>query len=398
MKHFRLKVIYLIPGIVLLVTIYILMTVKYIGSPGTVKEADFKIFFTAGRLADTGAIKQLYNIQAQLGVQEALIGHSLDQNELLPFNHPPLLVPILQIITTPDYLASYLRWLVILICLLGVSGYVIVRALREKKVGRVYSLLILAALFLFYPVFISLLKGQDTPFLLLGGVLLLYGILTQNDPVAGLGLAMLIIRPQIALILSVPFLFNRRKVWWWFCGGAAVLTLYSLVLVGFGAAGDFIHLLLISAVGQGYGLTQGAMFNFNGMMLRIFPQININLVHGLAWGLFVLSIAGLSILWKTSGQIGMKHLVLAICLSLFAAPHLHYHDLAILMISLLGLVLIIIPFGKQTILTYISFIILASIILLLGEWWDPLRFSFPYLIMAVVPLIAWKMEKQVEAI
>jgi hypothetical protein len=398
MKHFHLKVIYLIPGIMFLISIYILMTVKYISSPGIVKEADFKIFYTAGRLADSGAIKQLYNIQAQLGVQEALIGHSLDQNELLPFNHPPLLVPILQIITTPDYLSSYLRWLVVMICLLGASGYVIIRAWREKKVGRGYSLLILAVLLLFYPVFISLLKGQDTPFFLLGGILWLYGILTQNDPLAGLGLAMLIIRPQIAVILSVPFLFNRRKVWWWFVGGAAVLTLYSLILVGFGAAGDFIHLLLISAVGQGYGLTQGAMFNFNGMMLRIFPHINIDLVHGLAWGLFVLATASLSIIWKTSAQISMKHLILAICLSLFAAPHLHYHDLAFLIVSFFGLGLIIIPFGKPAILAYTSLIIIASIILLLGEWWDPLRFSFPYLLMAVVPLIAWRMENHVEAI
>jgi len=398
MKHFRLKVVYLIPGIIFLVTVYILMTVLYINSPGTVKEADFKIFYTAGRLADTGAIHQLYNIQAQLGVQEALLGHSLNQNELLPFNHPPLLVPILQIISSPDYLASYLHWLVIMICLLGVTGFVMGRALRERKVGRGYSLLILAALLLFYPVFISLLKGQDTPFLLLGGALWMYGILTQNDPVAGMGLAMMIIRPQIAIMLAVPFLFNRRKVWWWFCGGAAGLTLYSLILVGFGAAGDFIHLLLISAVGQGYGLTQGAMFNFTGMLLRIFPQININLIHYMSWGLFVVTIAGLSILWKTSVQIRMKHLVLAICLSLFAAPHLHYHDLAFLIISLFCLGLIIIPFGKVTILTYTALIVTASMILLLGEWWDPLRFSMPYLLMAVVPLIAWRMEKHSEGI
>ena len=397
MKPIRFKAVYLLPGIMLLVTIYILMAVNYIGSPGIIKKADFKIFYTAGRLADTGAIKQLYDIQAQLGVQEALIGHSLDQDELLPFNHPPMLVPILQIITTTDYLASYLRWLVVMICLLGVTGFVIFRALREKKVGRGYSLLILAALLLFYPVFISLLKGQDTPFLLLGGIFWLYGVLTQNDPMAGLGLALMIIRPQIAVILSVPFLLNRQKVWWWFCGGATVLTIYSIALVGFGASGDFIHLLLISAVGQGYGLTQGAMFNFNGMMLRIFPQININLVHALAWGLFVLAIAGLSILWKTSEQIRLKHLLLAICLSLFAAPHLHYHDLAFLIVSLFGLGFIIIPFGKPAILSYTSLIIIASIILLLGEWWDPLRFSFPYLLMAVVPLIAWRMEKLAES-
>lgn len=75
-------------------------------------------------------------------------------------------------------------------------------------------------------------------------------------------------RPQIAVILAVPFLFNRRRVWWWFCGGAAFLALYSLALVRFEGVRDFISLLRISAIGQGFGMNQNAMFNFTGMVLR----------------------------------------------------------------------------------------------------------------------------------
>jgi hypothetical protein len=34
----------------------------------------------------------------------------------------------------------------------------------------------------------------------------------QKDPLSGLGLAMLVIRPQIALVLAIPFIFKRRRV------------------------------------------------------------------------------------------------------------------------------------------------------------------------------------------
>jgi len=105
-----------------------------------------------------------------------------------------------------------------------------------------------------------------------GGMVWLYGMVRGKNWAAGLGLAMTIIRPQITLILAVPFLFNRRKVWWWFAAVATLMTLFSIGLVGLSGAKDFINLMVISAGGQGYGLAEASMFDFTGMVLRLFRE------------------------------------------------------------------------------------------------------------------------------
>ena len=393
MKRFH-PILILLPGLVLLVAVYVLMTVRYITTTGILNEADFKIFYTAGRIAQTAGYSQLYKLKTQLQVQDTLLDRDLQADQLLPFNHPPFLVPILQILCSPDYTASYWRWILVMIILLLMTAYIMERTLRAKKTESGTRFVFIVIILLFYPVFLGLLKGQDTAFLLLGGTLWLYGIVVENDTIAGLGLAMTVIRPQIAIILAIPFLFKRIKVWWWFCAGVMVLATYSLMLVGLQGAGDYIHLLVVSANGQGYGMDQNAMFNFTGLILRLFPLLSIDLIHGLAWGIFGMAIVGLSVLWKLSKQIDLHHIILALSLSLFAAPHLHYHDLALMALSLFGLGLVAIKSGKWTFFITISLSLFASVILLIGEWWDPLRFTTPYLLMLVLPLLAWWVEKR----
>jgi len=399
LKQNKYLIIFIIVGLTIQLFWEGLLWSNVIIHPKTSRPTDFSIFYTAGRLANAGQYTHLYDIQAQLRVQGLLLNLSLRPDELLPYNHPPLLVPILQIVCTPDYLASYWRWTLVMVCLLGVTAYLIDKLLRGIKVGGGSRFLIILAALSFYPVFTSLLKGQDTAFLLLAGMLWLYGMINKKDSIAGLGLAMMVIRPQIAIILAVPFLFNRRGVWWWFCAGGAVLSLYSLALVGFTGIRDFVNLLFISASGQGFGMNQNAMFNFTGMMLRLFPSLNVGVIHDLAWGLFLAAAVGLSILWKIIKEIRLRHLVLAVCLSLFAAPHLHYHDLAFLLVPLIGVVLT--TGDRKWLWGSVSpavMLVVASLVLLFADFWDPMRFTVPYLLMLVLPLLAWWLEKRIDAL
>jgi hypothetical protein len=303
-------------------------------------------------------------------------------------------VPVLQIICTGNYLSSYLRWLGVMLCFLAVTGILLDRLLKAMQWKGRERMLFITACMLFYPAFISLLKGQDTAFLLLGGMLWVYGLLKEKDPLAGLGLAMLVIRPQIALVLAIPFIFKRRRVWWWFCGWALALALYSFILVGVRGTRDFIHLLFLSAGGQGYGITQNAMFNFIGMFLRIFPHVSLGFAQNLAWLFYLAAIIGLSILWWHVPKLQIWHLVLASSLSLFIAPHLYFHDLSFLLLPVLGACLIIAdrfqPDHSRAFLVVLPFV--CSLVLLFADLWDPLRFIVPYLLMLALPLLAWFFE------
>jgi hypothetical protein len=170
--------------------------------------------------------------------------------------------------------------------------------------------------------------------------------------------------------------------------------LYGFLQVGWTGVQDYLHILTLSAGGEGYGMAESAMFNFTGLLLRLAPQLSLDLVHAIGWGLFAAALAGLCVLWAFSKSIGNRHIALALTLSLFAAPHLHYHDLALLAISLIGLGIAMVAAGRLTAWRAATLPIVVSVILLFSEFWEPARFTVPYLLMAGIPALAWRYEKR----
>ncbi|HEX7567721.1 MAG TPA: hypothetical protein VF355_04075, partial [Anaerolineaceae bacterium] len=164
---------------------------------------------------------------------------------------------------------------------------------------------------------------------------------------------------------------------------------YSFLQVGWTGMVDFFHILTLSAVGEGNGMSESAMFNFTGLLLRLAPRLDLGLVHTIGWGLFAAALVGLCVLWGLSKSIGYRHIALAVTLSLFVAPHLHYHDLALLAVPLIGLGLAVVPAGRLKVAPAAALPMAASVLLLFCEVWDPLRFTLPYLLMAVLPALTW---------
>ncbi|MFH1636220.1 MAG: glycosyltransferase family 87 protein, partial [Chloroflexota bacterium] len=335
-------------GIAFQVVWYVLLWARFVSSP-ELKGADFISFYTAGLIAKSGHISQIYDLQLQHDIQQNVVGKQIGPEEFLPFLHPPFLVPLQSLITSSNYAASYQRWSLVLLAFVGIGAYILWRLLRAKGWDHKARTSAVLTTILFYPIFISILKGQDTAFLLIGALLWLYGLAYQDDRLAGLSLSLALIRPQVAIVLAIPFLFKRQRILVWFFFGAIVLLIYSVLLVGIEGVQSFITTLFVSAGGEGYGLNQSVMFNFTGLALRLFPQIDPIVIRWLAWGLFAAAVVGLSVLWKVSASIRLRHLGLAVVTSLFVAPHLHYHELALLVIPLLGLGLAGVTAGRLTV-------------------------------------------------
>jgi hypothetical protein len=173
-----------------------------------------------------------------------------------------------------------------------------------------------------------------------------------------------------------------------------VLGVYSFLQVGWTGMVDYLHILMLSASGEGYGISESTMFNFTGLLLRLAPRLGLGLVHAIGWGLFAAAMAGLCVLWSRSKTIGYHHIALAVAMSLFAAPHLHYHDLALLAVPLVGLGIAGVKAGGFRVSRAAALPIAVSVLLLFSEFWDPVRLSVPYLLMAVLPALSWLMEKR----
>ena len=387
----------LIPcAIVILLAAYTLLVTAYVSTPGKLEQADFLTFYSAGQVARQSGFQQIYNLELEAAAQARTAGVAPGTQQILPPNHPPFLFPFLYILAGFDYRTAYIGYGLLLALLVAAGFPVLFRALRRNAWPTLQAWLALAGVILFEPVFISILKGQDSALLLLGGLLWFSGLLLEDDRLAGLGLSLTLIRPQIAVLLAVPFLFRRRKVFEWFCLGTLVLGVYSFALVGWQGITEFLHLLTLSAGGEGYGMAEAAMFNFTGLVLRLAPALGINLVHGLAWGLFAIAFAVLCIVWGVSKSSGLHQITLLVTVSLFVSPHLHYHDLALMIIPLLCLGLAAVKAGRLTVRVAAALPLLASLVFLLGEFTDAVRFFFPYLLMIFLPALAWWLERRGE--
>ena len=382
-------------GLVFLASAYALLMASYVSTPDEFRKADFIAFYSAGRVGREYGLGKVYDLQHEAEAQAQVSGVSVDPGNFLTPNHPPFLYPFLSLLAGWDYRTAYFGYALLLVLLVLTGLPALYLVLRQNGWPRLQTWEVLVGVLTFEPFFISILKGQDSAVLLAGGLLWFCGLCREDDLLAGLGLSLTLIRPQIAILLAFPMFFKRRKAFGWFCLGGLGLGFYSFLLVGWGGAKDYLHLLAISSNGAGFGLAETAMFNFTGLIMRITSMTNAGVIHALGWGLFGISLIGLCVFLWRSKKIGHTQVAALVCVSLFASPHLHYHDLALLAVPLLGLSIVTVKAGRLDATKTAGLLVMTSLILLAGEWFDLLRWTFPYLLMAGLPVLIHYLEKRI---
>ena len=329
-----LRNVLLLVGVIFLATWYaILLTYLLTSYRGPKGGVDYLAHYSAGYIIRYVSPERLYDLDLQRHIQET-IASSDRVAHYYYYNHPPLLAGILGWVTTKDYYASYFRWGLILIIFYSTSLGLLVYLMRRFQWQTEELWILGISGLLFTPAFIACLKGQDSTFLLLGVSLWTFGLLTARDRVAGLGLALAAIRPQVALVLALPFLFKRRIVWWWFLAWSLILLVYCYLLVGVQGLEGFAQVLLFS--GQSRGIDVDKMVTLMGAILRLFPDIDPRLFQIIGYGSYGLSILFLCLLWARSRAIELQHVGLAILFSMAFSPHMHNHDLSLLLIPALA--------------------------------------------------------------
>ncbi len=385
--------VFVITGLAALVLIYCVLWLQMISSPTDRTGSDFIVFYTAGRIAHTNGAAYVYEPDLQQDVQETEVGFTLVPGQVLLYNHVPYLIPILTLLISGNYVTSFIRWAILLLILFIASIGILAGQLRRAGWEGVEIWVAAAGMLTFFPLFVSLMNGQDTAFTFFGLSVWLVGLLTGRDWLAGLGLALTSIRPQLTVMLAIPFLFRKQKVFGWFCVGAATLGLISLLFVGLEGIRGFLDLLSVSASGEWYGLKEPVMVNLVGLLWRIVPGLGGGIIHITGWVVYGLALVGLCILWARSRRLDERSHGLAVIVGLFVAPHLHYHDLTLLLIPVVSALLMVVRSGFVR-RSNASLVPLAiSLILLFANLIPILHYNMPYLIMVLIILFLWIPEK-----
>ena len=282
------------------------------------KTSDYPGYYSVARLWERG--DNPYSVAAQCKELTKVIG-----NSCFLLAHPPILLPLLSLVSGDDFTASYWRWFSILACFL-IASFCLVWLISGTAFGSAQSII-------FYPTVLSVFFGNDTVFVLLGVTVWAYLLLRQGekfkgqDMLAGAAIALTAVKPQLTIMLAIPLLFAKTRVFLWFCVAGLILTLYSLSLVGVEGFKGIVEITRLMATGKGYGINQEYMINTTGWLVRV------GLSPFWSWPLYVSAIVALSVLWKRYG-VNVATISLSLLAALFFVPHVHAYDLALLAIPL----------------------------------------------------------------
>ena len=354
--------------------------------------ADFIVFYAAGRIAQVEGPMHVYDLALQQHYEEQVVGFEVAREHISPFLHPPFIVPLARALALDDFILSFALWDLVMLVFFILGAATLLYLLREG-LSRQQRLVLLAGILLFFPCYVGLVIGQDSAIFYFSACIWMFGMMTKKDWLAGLGLAGMTVRPQLALPLALPFLFRRRGVWWWFLIGASSLALFSLAYVGVDGIEGFFRVLLVSGRGENYQMNEERMFNTIGLLWRAIPDLSPLYVHGIGWGVYLAATTGLCVLWAKTPLLDERHIGLAVILSLFSSPHSHIQDLVLLSIPIACLMLVLIR--KKYLLSRDAVLLplAASWVLLFSFFAEFLKYGVYYLFILFLLIALWFPER-----
>lgn len=354
--------VFTITSLLSLFIIYSLLWLKMINTPVERTGSDFIGLFTGARLSQLYGYPAMYDIEKQQNLQAEVVGFEFNPHQIGYFTHPPFIVPLVRLITTSDYTASLIRWTIILLTLNALTVYLLLQTLPQGYFSKKETWILGLGAFLFTPTFSGLMNGQDTAVLALGAAIWMHQIFRNKPILAGLGLSLIAIRPQMAILYTLPFLFKNQRVFLGAVIGGLGLAILSLLLIGLGQIPVYLHIIQVVESGM-WNLPHATdMPTLSGFIRRNFENLNQKIYRNLIWSGFLFGLAAVSIWWKKSDKITEKHVGLLILLGLLIVPYAHYHELTLLLLPIFCLVRI---WSKEGLIPAKKMVLLPSTIALL---------------------------------
>ncbi len=203
------------------------MVTSWLMVPDQVPLADFAARWSAGRLLIEGRAAELYDLAAQARVQQVATATARSSW----FVSPPFVALAIAPLGALPYPLAGVVWTLLSIGALTLS-FALLRPFAPDVLTRDWRLTVLVAA-ASYPVLQVVLVGQDSSFVLLAlacGIRLLDA---GRDAVAGVVLALGLMKPQLTFVVPLVLLAQRRgRTLGAFIATALALALVSLAVVG----------------------------------------------------------------------------------------------------------------------------------------------------------------------
>jgi hypothetical protein len=296
---------------------------------------DFTVFYTAATILRQGLAPQLYDERTQYRVQEQFMGSVDSRRGPLPFIHPPFEA----VVFVPFAFLRYRDAFVIWDLLNGVALFGVAMILR-RHLSALHSIspweFVLGCL-AFFPIFLTLLQGQDSILLLLFCTLAFNALKKNADVLAGCWLAMGSFKFQLVIpLLLLLVVWRRRRVALGFSAVALALAGVSLLIVGWHGLLRYPGYVMQIARAPGWGgVPPELMPNLRGLI----EGWNLKLPGALQGHAVLAGSVMLFFLAARKSQAGCGRMFdlqfsLAIVVTGLVSWHTNAHDLSILILPL----------------------------------------------------------------
>lgn len=291
---------------------------------------DYPAFYSAGQIVADGKAGTLYSLEQQRAYQKAWIG---DESGVLPFAYPPHFALLYAPLSQLPFRLSYALHTLAMIAALALACLLIQR-IYPHLITSPYLLFFLA--FTAYPIFRSVIGGQNTALSILLIVACWYKVVNNKHYQAGLYLGLLLFKPQFAVPLAgLFFLSGRWRVW--LSAGATGIVLCAINTALSGPAWFVDWFDLIAAFSGADARTNFAeLVSWQGFVQAVLGPGN-SLAVALGWGLSGATVLAISWVWYAGGRKAdfNAQLALASLSIVLIPPHTLYYDTGIVLIAVI---------------------------------------------------------------
>ena len=305
--------------------------------------SDFTIYYGAATMVRRGLGSELYNEAAQYKIQREFAPDVPIREAALPFNHPPFEALLFVPLTYFSYVPAFVIWDLVNLAILSALPFLIRKHVPELQ-NYPWPLWMLASLG-FFPIFFTLLQGQDSILLLLLYTLAFVCLKKKAETLAGGCLALGLFKPHLIL----PFVFvwvlrGGKKMLYGFLATAAALGFVSLGIVGIrGFVSYPSYVLNLEKTMAGGAIKPSEMPNLRGMvylLLNRHPHMDVAVTVLLSCTILVV-VAILCRHQEQTQDLFYWKFALTMVTSSFVSYHCLGYDLCILLlpIALMGAVL-----------------------------------------------------------
>ena len=238
---------------------------------------DFRQLYAGGYLMRNDSTN-LYDFENQKAVQNGLISNS---EGFIPYNHPPYEALLFWLLSYLPYTAAYfcfasLNLILLVICfLIGRPALSRQGGIAQPKPGL--------QIFVFLPVVMAIVQGQDSIILLLGLCSVYRCLLSERRFAAGIVLGLLMFKLQVVLPLAVflvaHFGFSLLAG---FASGSLLVGAVSVAAVGWNTFLSFGRVLVLTG---SVSFAKDAPYGILGVVPLAMPNLR-GLLYGTAAGLF----------------------------------------------------------------------------------------------------------------